>query len=188
MGAAAELRTPRLLLRRPGEADREPLAALDADPVVMEHFPAPLTRVESDAFLERMRAQWDAEGWGMWAVERRDTGALIGITGLAPVRFAAPFRPLREVGWRLAAEHWGRGFATEAATAALDEAFGVLGWDEVVSFTAVGNTRSRAVMERLGMTRDPAEDFDHPALPEGHRLRRHVLHRVTATAWPARHG
>ena len=170
--------TERLLLRRWREDDREPFAALNADPAVMEHFPAPLSRAESDAFIDRVAPQLEQRGWGLWALEVRDTGAFIGYTGLAAPRFDAHFTPAVEVGWRLARDAWGFGFATEAARAALAVGFGSIGLDEIVSFAAVGNARSRAVMERIGMTHDVADDFDHPALPEGHRLRRHVLYRL----------
>jgi RimJ/RimL family protein N-acetyltransferase len=170
--------TERLLLRRWREDDREAFAALNADPMVMEHFPAALTRAESDAFVDRIAAQLDARGWGLWALEVRETGAFIGYTGLAAPRFEAHFTPAVEVGWRLARDAWGFGYASEAARAATDVGFRELGLDEIVSFTAVGNIRSRAVMRRIGMTHDVADDFDHPALPEGHPLRRHVLYRL----------
>jgi RimJ/RimL family protein N-acetyltransferase len=170
--------TERLLLRRWREEDRAPFAALNADPAVMEHFPAPLDRAASDAFVDRIVAQHDQHGWGLWALEVRDTGRFIGFTGLAAPRFEAHFTPAVEVGWRLAREAWGFGYATEAAGAATAAGFRELGLDEIVSFTAVGNTRSRAVMRRIGMTHDAADDFDHPALPDGHPLRRHVLYRL----------
>jgi RimJ/RimL family protein N-acetyltransferase len=169
--------TERLLLRRWREDDREPFAALNADPAVMEHFPAPLSRAESDAFIDRIAPQLDERGWGLWALEVRETGAFVGFTGLAVPRFEAHFTPAVEVGWRLARAAWGFGYASEAGRAALAVGLGELRLDEIVSFTAVGNTRSRAVMQRIGMTHDEADDFDHPALPEGHPLRRHVLYR-----------
>jgi RimJ/RimL family protein N-acetyltransferase len=171
--------TQRLLLRRWREEDREPFAALNADPVVMEHFPARLSRAESDAFLHRIAEQLDQRGWGLWALEVRATGRFIGFTGLAVPRFQARFTPAVEVGWRLARAAWGFGYASEAARAAVAAGFAEVGLDEIVSFTAVGNARSRAVMERIGMTHHPADDFDHPALPQGHRLRRHVLYRLS---------
>ena len=153
---------------------------MNADPAVMEHFVEPLDRARSDALLDRIGAMWDERGWGPWALERLDTGELAGLTGLAPATFEAPFTPAVEVGWRLARQHWGHGFASEAAGEALRVASDELGLDEVVSFTAVGNTRSRAVMERIGLVHDPAGDFDHPSVPPGHRLRRHVLYRTGA--------
>lgn len=170
--------TERLLLRRWREEDREAFAALNADPAVMEHFPAPLSRAESDAFIDRIAPQLVERGWGLWALEVRATGAFIGFTGLAIPRFEARFTPAVEVGWRLARDAWGFGYATEAARAALAVGFEEAGLDEIVSFTAVGNTRSRRVMHRIGMTHDEADDFDHPGLPEGHPLRRHVLYRL----------
>ena len=174
--------TPRLILRQWRDTDREPLAALNADLVVMEHFPAPLTRAESDAMVDRHTAGIDADGYGHWAVEVRDAGEFIGFVGLAQPSFEAAFTPCTEIGWRLARSAWGRGYATEAARAALNVAFGPVGLDEVLSWTFEGNLPSRAVMERLGMTRDPADDFDHPRLPEGDRVRRHVLYRIRGSA------
>jgi RimJ/RimL family protein N-acetyltransferase len=170
--------TERLLLRRWKDEDRVPFAALNADPAVMEHFPARLTRAESDAFVDRNIAQHDEQGWGLWALELRATGAFIGYTGLAVPRFEAHFTPAVEVGWRLARDAWGHGYASEAARAAVAVGFDEVGFDEIVSFTATGNVRSMRVMERIGMTHDPADDFDHPALPEGSPLRRHVLYRL----------
>lgn len=171
-------RTERLLLRQWREDDREPFAAMNADPEVMRHFPSALDREASDAVFDRLRAAVDEQGWGLWAVERLDTGQLLGFTGLSVPRHPLPFMPCVEVGWRLARPAWGHGFATEAAREALRVGFDELGLDEVVSFAVVGNTASRAVMDRLGMTRDPADDFDHPALPVGDPLRRHVLYRL----------
>ena len=173
------IRTERLLLRRWGDEDRAPFAALNADPVVMEHFPSALTREESDALVDRIEAGFAQHGFGLWAVEAH--GVLVGFTGLAVPAFAPE---LVEVGWRLARSAWGHGYAAEAARAAIAHGRGA-GVGEVVSFTAVDNVRSRRVMERLGMTHDPADDFDHPALPEGHRLRRHVLYRLPAGQDPA---
>jgi len=174
------LRTTRLLLRPWHAADRAPFAELNADPAVMEHFPAPLDRAASDALADRIAADLDRNGWGLWAVEAVATGRFLGFTGLARPGFTAHFTPAVEAGWRLARDAWGHGYATEAATAALGHAFGPLGLDELVSFTTAGNHRSRAVMERLGMSHDPADDFEHPALPAGHPLRRHVLYRLRA--------
>ncbi|MFC3688030.1 GNAT family N-acetyltransferase [Aquipuribacter hungaricus] len=181
-------RTQRLLLRGFTDADREPFAALNSDPAVMEHFPSPVDRARSDALVDRVRAGWADRGWGLWAVERADTGEMVGFTGLSPATFDAPFTPAVEVGWRLARAHWGQGFATEAALASLRVAFEDLGVGEVVSFTAVTNSRSRAVMERLGMHRDPADDFPYPSIPEGHPLRPHVLYRLDAATWRLRQG
>ena len=181
------LATPRLLLRPWRDEDLAPFAALNDDPRVMEHFPNRLTRQESDFMVSRVRAHFDRHGFGLWAVEVEGGAPFIGFVGLAVPAFQAHFTPCVEIGWRLAAEHWGRGYATEAARAALDFAFGPLNLPEVVSFTVPAHTRSRAVMERLGMRHAPADDFDHPALPEGHPLRRHVLYRISRDEWrPAR--
>lgn len=170
--------TRRLRLRQWSDTDLEPLAALNADPVVMRHFPTTLAPAESAAMLDRMRSRLAEEGWGLWALEIRNTGEFIGLTGLAIPRFDADFTPAVEVGWRLARRSWGQGYATEAARAAVAYGFDELELDEIVSFTTVANLASRAVMERLGMTHDSADDFDHPLLAEHHPLRRHVLYRL----------
>lgn len=172
------LRTPRLLLRRWRDDDREPFAALNADPVVMEHFPSTLDRPASDAAVERFEAHLEASGWGLWAVEVVDGAPFVGFVGLAPATFEAPFTPAVEVGWRLARRWWGQGIATEAAQAAVADGFERLGLEEIVSFTARGNLRSRRVMERLGMVRDPDGDFEHPNVPVGSPVRSHVLYRL----------
>ncbi len=174
----AELRTERLLLRAWRTSDREPFAALNADPEVMRHFPAPLSRAESDALADRIEAQHADAGWGLWAVEELAGGRFVGFAGLAWTDFESHFTPAVEIGWRLAREAWGNGFATEAARASAAYAFDVLGLREIVSFTTVGNERSRAVMRRIGMRHDPADDFDHPRISAGHPLRRHVLYRL----------
>ena len=173
-----ELRTERLRLRRWRDADRAPFAALNADPVVMEFFPALLTRAESDRFVDRIEATFDARGYGLWAVEVADDGAFAGYVGLLLADFDADFTPAVEIGWRLAAACWGRGYAPEAARAALAFGFDTLGLDEIVSFTSVENVRSQRVMQKIGMTRDPAEDFEHPGVPAGHWLQPHVLYRI----------
>jgi RimJ/RimL family protein N-acetyltransferase len=152
--------------------------ALNADPAVMEHFPKPLDRAESDAFVARIRAHFDREGFVFWAVEAPGVAELVGLVGLARPAFDAHFTPCIEIGWRLARNYWGRGYASEAAKASIRYGFERLGLAEIVSFTAVGNARSRAVVERIGLSRSAEDDFDHPALPEGHPLRRHVLYRV----------
>jgi ribosomal-protein-alanine N-acetyltransferase len=175
VSGVAVRRTQRLVLRPFTDDDRAPFAALSADPVVMEHFAAPLSRAASDAFVDRVQATWRTRGWGLWALERRDSGEFIGYTGLWPVSDDVPVDAEVEVGWRLAAAHWGHGFATEAARVALSVAV-ELALPEVVSFTAVANLRSQAVMRRLGMT--PAGEFDHPRVPVGHPARRHVLYRL----------
>jgi RimJ/RimL family protein N-acetyltransferase len=167
--------TDRLVLRRWIADDLEPFAALNADPEVMRYFPKTLSAAESDAMVERIEARFDTEGFGLWAVEH--DGRFLGFTGLSRPRFEAAFMPAVEVGWRFARSAWGHGYATEAARAAVAFGFDTLGLDEIVSFTTVGNELSRAVMRRLGMTHDPADDFDHPALPR-HPLQRHVLYRL----------
>ena len=177
---APELRTARLVLRGWRRSDREPFAAMNADREVMEHFPATLTRAESDALADRIDADFAERGSSLWAVEVAGGEPFIGFTGLAVPRFQAHFTPAVEIGWRLARPSWGHGYATEAARRVLDFAFRDLGLPEVVSFTSTTNIRSQAVMKRIGMTHDPADDFDHPLLGEGHRLRRHVLWRITA--------
>jgi ribosomal-protein-alanine N-acetyltransferase len=182
----AELRTARLVLRQWQDADREPFAALNADPEVMRYYPAPMDRAQSDAFIDWQRELMDERGWGLWALELVETGAFTGYVGLNVPRFEAHFTPAVEIGWRLAREHWGHGYATEGGREVLAFAFDELGLEEVVSFTTVANERSRRVMERLGMTHDPADDFDHPRLPPGHPLRPHVLYRarVSGTRGP----
>lgn len=177
-----ELRTPRLLLRQWRETDLEPFAALNADPEVMRHFPSPLTREQSDAFASRARAHIGVLGWGLWAVEL-EHAPFIGFVGLSEARFEAHFTPAVEVGWRLAREHWGNGYATEGGRAALAFAFDELELPEVVSFTTVANDRSRRVMERLGLTHDPADDFDHPQLAPDDPVRPHVLYRLSRAIW-----
>jgi RimJ/RimL family protein N-acetyltransferase len=177
------LTTGRLLLRHWRDDDRAPFAAMNADLRVMEHFPAPLSRLESDALIDEFEARFDPRGFGLWALERRDDGTFIGFTGLAAVPWEAHFTPAIEVGWRLAPEAWGHGYATEAAREAVRFGFEDAELDEIVSFTVPANVRSRAVMERLGMTHDPADDFDHPRLPVGHPLRRHVLYRIDRESW-----
>jgi ribosomal-protein-alanine N-acetyltransferase len=175
--------TARLILRRWRPADRDPFAALNADPDVMQHFPAPLSRAGSDAFADRIEARFADNGYGLWALELRDTGEFIGFTGLSPVLFVAPFTPTVEVGWRLARSAWGHGYATEAGAEALRFGFEDARLDEIVSFTSTGNEPSRAVMRRLGTRRDPAEDFAHPSLAADHPLSTHVLYRLRRDDW-----
>jgi RimJ/RimL family protein N-acetyltransferase len=175
--AAAEIRTERLLLRSWRQGDREPFAALNADPKVMAFFPAPLSRAESDALMERIQAGIETRGWGFWALEVPGQHPFIGFVGLS-VPEGLPCSPYVEIGWRLARAHWGRGYASEAARAALRFGFERLGLPEIVAFTAEGNRRSRALMERIGMRRDEGGDFEHPRVPVGHPLRWHVLYRA----------
>jgi RimJ/RimL family protein N-acetyltransferase len=183
-----EFDTDRLRLRQWREADCAPFAAMAADPQVMA-FLLPLpTRADSDAMVERGRARIAENGWGFWAVEHKATGEFIGFTGLNVPVATLPFSPCVEIGWRFARHTWGQGFATEAARGALQVGFERLGFDEIVAFTAVGNLRSAAVMERLGMREDVAGAFDHPLVPEGHPLRRHRLYRLGRSAWAAARG
>ncbi|MDD9933352.1 MAG: GNAT family N-acetyltransferase [Myxococcales bacterium] len=182
-GQLPSLQTPRLHMRPWRPSDREPFAALNADPVVMEHFPALLTRAQSDAFADRIEAHFVEHGYGLWAIESEDA-PFIGFVGLAVPGFEAAFTPCVEVGWRLARAHWHRGHATEAAQAAIAHGFEDVGLDEIVSFTVVRNHPSRRVMEKLGMHH--AGEFDHPTLPSGHALERHVLYRLDADAWRTR--
>ena len=186
MSDAPSLRTPRLLLRPWRDPDREPFAAMNADPEVMEHYPASLTPAESDALVERIRAGFQQHGYGLWAIEVVAGGEFIGYAGLAPASFESHFTPAVEIGWRLARPAWGHGYATEAARAALAFGFDQAGLREIVSFTSADNLRSQAVMRRIGMTHDPADDFDHPRLPNGHRLRRHLLYRLPLGRWRRR--
>jgi putative phosphoesterase len=175
--------TARLLLRQWRSSDREPFAALNGDPRVMEFFPSILTRPESDALADRCEAFIAERGWGFWAVELKEDRRLMGFVGLhTPTEL--PFSPCTEIGWRLAVDYWGHGFATEAAREALRVGFEVLGLEEIVSFTAVGNRRSRAVMERLGMTDSGL--FEHPRVPVGSPLRAHCLYRLRRSGGPAR--
>ena len=178
--AAGSLKTARLWLRRWQERDRDPFFRLNADSRVMRFFPSMLTRAESDAGVDRILAHFDRHGFGLYAVELRETGDFAGFIGLNVPSFETHFTPCVEIGWRLAAEFWNRGFATEGARAVLRHAFGTLGLAEVVSFTVPSNLPSRRVMEKLGMIHDPAGDFDHPRISEGHPLRRHVLYRISS--------
>jgi RimJ/RimL family protein N-acetyltransferase len=146
----------------------------------MEHFPSALDRLESDAFVDRIDAGFKANGYGLWAVEVPGEAEFVGYVGLTLHTFEAHFTPAIEVGWRLARDYWGRGFASEAARTVVDDGFNRVGLKEIVSFTVPANVRSVKVMQRIGMTHDPADDFDHPRLPAGHRLRRHVLYRLAA--------
>ena len=179
---APELRTERLLLRGWRQADRAPFAALNADPVVMRHFPSTLPTDASNAFVDRIERCFQGGGYGLWAVELPGEVEFIGYIGLWPTTFEAHFTPAIEIGWRLAAAHWGHGYAPEGALAVLAHAFDVADLDEVVSMTTTANAPSRRVMEKIGMTRDPAGDFDHPNTP-GWYGQRHVLYRISSEQW-----
>ena len=183
MTSIPRLTTDRLVLRAFQAADRVPFGRMNGDPAVMEFMSRRLSPAESDAFLDRIVERWAADGFGLWAVERRADGAFIGFAGLSEPTFQAPFVPAIEVGWRLARPAWGHGFATEAGAAALRFGFEVLGHGEIVSFTAVRNVRSRRVMEKLGLTHDPADDFDYPNVAPDHPIRRQVLYRISRAHW-----
>jgi ribosomal-protein-alanine N-acetyltransferase len=177
------LKTKRLILRDWKVADRESFARINAEPRVMEYLGEPLAREQSDGVVDRIEAHFRTRGFGLCAAELAETGEFIGFIGLAVPGFEAAFSPCVEIGWRLAAEYWGQGLAIEGAREVVCYAFEELKLPELVSFTTVGNKSSRRVMEKLGMTRDPAEDFDHPKLPAGHPLRRHVLYRLSGEKW-----
>lgn len=182
------VRTERVWLRRWRDDDLEPFAALNADPEVMEHFPSVQTRAESDAAAARLRAFIETHGYGFWALELPGVAPFAGFVGLKPVPPEVPFAPAIEIGWRLARAYWGRGYATEAARAALEYGFTALQLDAIVAMTAASNLRSRRVMEAIGMQRDAAGDFEHPLVAEGHRVRPHVLYRLPHASWrQARH-
>jgi RimJ/RimL family protein N-acetyltransferase len=176
-------RTERLLLRRWRDGDRDPFAAMNADPTVVEHLQGPMSRERSDDFVDRIEAHWDEHGWGLWAVEVVDGAPFVGYVGLWPASYVAP--GMVEVGWRLVREHWGHGYATEAALEALRFGFTDVGLAEIVSFTVPQNVRSRRVMERIGLVRDPGGDFDHPRVDAAAhpQLVRHVLYRASRDTW-----
>jgi ribosomal-protein-alanine N-acetyltransferase len=177
------LSTPRLILRPWRDADGDAFAAMFEDPAVMEFMLPNAGRAEIDAFIGRIRRHFIDHGYGLWAVEVRGVAPFIGFIGLSIPRFEAHFMPAVEVGWRLASAHWGKGYATEGAKAALDAGFTQFGLGEIVSFTVPANRRSIRVMQRIGMRRDPAGDFDHPRVPDGSPLKRHVLYRIGRARW-----
>ena len=178
MASVRRIETPRLVLREWRGEDADSWAKLNADPRVMEFYPSVWDRKRSDESARKISAYLEQNGWGLWAVEVKETGAFAGFIGIQEVPYEVPFTPPREIGWRLAYEYWGKGYAPEGARAALDFAFNKLGWDEVVAMTSLLNLRSQRVMQKLGMTRDAADDFDHPNIEPGHRLRRHLLYRI----------
>lgn len=177
------IKTKRLILRPWSEADFEPFAKLNADPKVREYFPSLLSKEESDKQAQLIKEKIEKNGWGLWAVSVPNEAEFIGFIGLAPVDFHAHFTPAVEIGWRLACDYWGYGYATEGAKAALEFGFEKLLLEEIVSLTAVENMRSRKVMEKIGMRHDPKDDFDHPKVPEGHKLKRQVLYRLSREDW-----
>ena len=172
------LETERLLLRRWKDSDRQPFSRLNADPRVMEFMPSRLSREESDRLVDQIESHFRERGYGLYAVELRQDHSFIGFIGLAVPSFPAHFTPCVEIGWRLSADRWGQGLATEGAGEVMRHAFEMLGLEALVSFTVPANLRSRRVMEKLGMTYQPTDEFDHPGLPEDHPLRRHVLYRL----------
>lgn len=174
--APVTLTTERLILRPTSEADGDAFAALNADPIVMRHYPQTYDRASSDASLGRMRAHFERRGFGMWTAETRDSRTVIGMIGMQVPRFESHFTPCVEIGWRLGPDQWGKGYATEGARAALHFGFTTLGLAEIVAMTTPGNLKSIAVMERLGMTRNPADDFDNP-LVDG-PLKHSILYRL----------
>ena len=173
----------RVILRRWRETDVEPFAAINADLTAMRFMPGTMTFEETRTMMGRIEEHHRAHGFGIWAVEVPGVAPFVGFVGLQRVAFEAPFTPAVEIGWRLAPPYWGQGYATEAARAALRTGFEELNLDKIVSFTDPANKPSWSVMERLGITRDPREDFDHPRLALGHPLRRHILYRMTRATW-----
>lgn len=177
--------TDRLVLRRWHDGDRAPFAAMGQDAEVMRYFPSLLTAAQSDALVDRIEASIDAKGYGLWALERRSDHVFIGFTGLADIGFASPIEGDVEIGWRLRRDAWGHGYATEAAHAALAWGLANLGCARIVSMTATTNHPSQAVMARIGMVRRPELDFDHPRLPDGSPLKRHVVWVAERGHWTA---
>jgi len=177
------IKTKRLILRPWQQEDLKPFAQLNSDTRVMEYFPSILNRQESDNLAKHISDKLEEQGWGLWAVSLPDVAEFIGFIGLAEPSFNAHFTPAVEVGWRLAYDFWGKGYATEGAMACLKHAFQKLNLNEIVSFTALANQRSRHVMEKIGMHHNIEDDFDHPKLSEGHSLRRHVLYRLYRDEW-----
>lgn len=185
------IKTQRLILRPWQDEDLKAFALMNADLRVMEYFPSVLNQVESDKLAKRIQSKIDEKGWGFWAVSLSDTQEFIGMVGLndlEPSSFPVPFVPAVEIGWRLAYDFWNKGYATEGAQAVLQYGFEVLHLEEIVAFTVVENQRSRHVMKKLGMSHNPADDFDHPNLPAGHRLQRHVLYRLKLNEWKNQSG
>jgi RimJ/RimL family protein N-acetyltransferase len=177
------LETERLILRQWRESDRQPFRELNANPHVMEFMPGLLAPKASDEMMDRIQRHFDLHGFGLFAAELRADQSFIGYIGLSVPRFDAPFMPAVEIGWRIAARHWGSGLATEGAREVLRFGFEFAGLDSVVSFTVSGNIRSLRVMQKLGMSHNTADDFDHPSLQEGHALRRHLLYRLDRREW-----
>jgi len=182
MAETIELETHRLKLRQWRKSDFPAFALINGDPVVMEYFPSTLSETESNAMALKIQSLISERGWGFWAVEDKVSKKFIGFVGLHVPLAKLPFSPCVEIGWRLASKFWGKGYATEAASAALNVAFGRLNLVKVYSFAPKGNAKSRAVMERLHMV-NTHQNFEHPSIPAGHRLREHVLYELTKTRW-----
>jgi RimJ/RimL family protein N-acetyltransferase len=172
------LKTPRLILREWREEDLPLIAAINGDPIAMRHFVKPMTRAESDAFVARHIQRQAEDGFCMWALEAPGVAPIVGVLGLVRLDYEAHFTPNVEIGWRLAPAHWGKGYATEAARAALSFGFEEKQLPEIVSTTILANKPSWSVMERIGMKRDTSGDFDHPRVPDGHIVKRHILYRL----------
>ena len=182
----AVLQTRRLILRQWQESDFLPYAKLNADQRVMEFMLGTMTEEETRQSIENIEKHFDAHGFGRWAVQIADSEKFIGFVGISIPTYTLPFSPCVEVAWRVCPDEWGKGYAPEAANEAMRDGFERVGLQEIVSFTTLINLKSRRVMEKLGMQYCPAEDFDHPMVPQGHRLRRHVLYRMSKADWNLR--
>lgn len=177
------IETERLILRTWTEKDADPFFHINQDPKVIEYLLGPLTLEEVNNFLSRLNAQFEKKGYTLWAVELKESGELLGFVGLNYTDWKSHFTPAVEVGWRLGSQYWGKGYATEAATASLDFAFNTMGLDEIVSFTVPNNKRSIGVMEKIGMKRDIKGDFKHPKLSDDHPISLHVLYRISKESY-----
>ncbi len=178
-----QLETPRLILRPWKDSDLEPMAALNADSQVMEFFPNVMTREETAAMIERIKARYASDGFCFWAADEKETGNFIGFIGLGRPSIEAHFIPCVEIGWRLAHAYWGKGYAPEGAQAVLKDGFERINLDEIVAMTSAINAKSIRVMEKISMHRDAKDDFMHPIFEDGHHLKPHVLYRITEKEW-----
>jgi RimJ/RimL family protein N-acetyltransferase len=182
-GIGLMLKTSRLILRRWKDSDLQPFAAMNADPIVMEHFPKTSTLEETKSMIERIETRFSENGFGLWAAEIISTQEFIGFVGLQRPTFEAPFMPCVEIGWRLAKQFWGQGYAPEAASGVLQDGFERILLDEIVSMTTTTNLNSMRVMQKIGMKTNPKENFQHPLVEDGHRLQEHVLYRISKEQW-----